>query len=238
LGGDDLTVICDADRSLGFTERFLKYFENETKEQIGSLGKTYGINAIKQGLTACAGISYCNEKFPFHYAVDLAEGLCGEAKKQSKAIDEIHPPSSLMFHNIQSTWHENYSDLKQRELTLHPHEQSANIQLDFGPYFLTPQASHATIGDFREVVGAFMGEHSPIGKLRNWLDQIEESEDLAAQTLERIDEMATERGFDATSLQKLDPELSLKNMIVMRAQERKTPIYDILQIHSISGAVQ
>ena len=238
LGGDDLTVICDADRSLGFTERFLGYFEEETQKRIGSLGKKYGIDAIEEGLTACAGIAYCNEKFPFHYAVDLAEALCGEAKKHSKKLNEKHPPSSLMFHNIQSSWYESFADYKERELTIRPHGSDEAIGLDFGPYFLEKKEGYATIGDFREVAGAFMGDNTPIGKLRNWLDLLEESEELAALALERIDEMAKERGFDASSLKKLDPNLSLGHLVLEHGDERKTPIYDILQIHSISGVLQ
>ena len=57
LGGDDLTVICNANNALEFTRKFLANFEKETKD----LGDG--------GLTACAGIAYCNEKYPFHYKV-------------------------------------------------------------------------------------------------------------------------------------------------------------------------
>ena len=243
LGGDDLTVICDADRSLNFIGKFLEYFEEDTRNEIGQLGREYGIESIGEGLTACAGVAYCNEKFPFHYAVSLAEELCGVAKKESKSLDRNHPPSSLMFHNIQSSYVDNYEGYRRRELTLETNR--GEIRLDFGPYYLREQ------GDFLPTVDALKGaaaafadeETSPIGKLRNWLDMLEESRDLADMALARIVEMAQERGFDDRFLRGLHEELSLEKLIVSRQREEDgkeevTPIYDILQLHSISGVLQ
>jgi hypothetical protein len=246
LGGDDLTVICDADRSLGFTERFMRYFEEETHKRIGAMGKDHGIDEIRQGLTVCAGIAYCNEKFPFHYAVDLAEALCTESKKASKAIDPELPPSSLMFHNIQSTHYDSFADYRERELTLcvpkhadgHGESCEERIGLDFGPYFLDQVDDRPSISALREAAAAFMGEKTPIGKLRNWLDLLEESGELAELSLRRIVEMARENGFDVSALERLYSGLSMEHLIVEIDGSKKTPVYDILQIHSISGAVQ
>lgn len=44
-----MTIICDADFVLDFTKIYLTKF-------------------TEHHLTACAGIAFCNEKFPFHYA--------------------------------------------------------------------------------------------------------------------------------------------------------------------------
>ena len=88
LGGDDVTIVCNANDALSFTKEFLETFENETKK----------IEGLKSGLSACAGIAYCNKKYPFHYAVSLAEILCGVAKDRSNRKN-----SCLMFHNIQSS---------------------------------------------------------------------------------------------------------------------------------------
>jgi len=97
LGGDDMVVICDANDALKFTTNFLQYFEEETSKS----------KDIGSKLTACAGIAYCNEKFPFHYAIALAEELCSQTKKHAKNITQKEDldfvPSSLMFHNIQSS---------------------------------------------------------------------------------------------------------------------------------------
>lgn len=72
LCGDDMTVICNANYALEFTKVFLQKFEELTQKY------------TKHKLTACAGIAYANEKYPFHYAVSLAEALCSATKKHAK----------------------------------------------------------------------------------------------------------------------------------------------------------
>jgi hypothetical protein len=99
LSGDDMTAVCDADIALEFTKNFIEEFENETDKKKP---------AIEQKLTMCAGIAYCNEKFPFYYAIGLAEKLCSAAKKHSKNKyienqEKDITPSCLMFHNVQSS---------------------------------------------------------------------------------------------------------------------------------------
>ncbi|WOE70977.1 hypothetical protein RZR97_05230 [Hydrogenimonas thermophila] len=244
LGGDDLTIICDADRSLGLCEAFLKYFEEETQEKIGKLGKELKISALEKGLSACGGIAYCNAKFPFHYAVEMAEALTAKAKQRSKEIDSVYPPSSIMFHNIQSTYFEDFDSVVERELTLNT--DKGEIRLDFGPYFLIEEPKQdvvvPTIGKFMEATSSFMGDNTPIGKLRNWLDLLEESESLASSVLRRIVQISKERNFSDSKLKELYPGLSIENLIFnnkdLENEYRKTPIYDILQIHAISGVMQ
>ena len=244
LGGDDLTIICDADRSLGFCEAFLKYFKEETQKNIGKLGKELKIPALEKGLSACGGISYCNAKFPFHYAVKMAEALTAKAKQRSKEIDRAYPPSSIMFHNIQSTYFEDFDSVVERELTLYT--DKGEIRLDFGPYFLAEEPKQdvvvPTIEKFMEATSSLMGDNTPIGKLRNWLDLLEESESLASSVLRRIVQISKERNFNDSKLKELYPGLSIEDLIVKckdtKSEYRKTPIYDILQIRAISGVMQ
>lgn len=135
LSGDDMTAVCDADIALEFTKNFIEEFENETDKKKP---------AIEQKLTMCAGIAYCNEKFPFHYAAGLAEELCSVAKKHSKDryvndAEKDIAPSCLMFHNVQS-WGKFIKD----ELTIGGKkegcategEKMREIKCDFGPYYL------------------------------------------------------------------------------------------------------
>ncbi|MBD3866182.1 Cas10/Cmr2 second palm domain-containing protein [Campylobacter fetus] len=53
LGGDDMTIICDADFALDFTKIYLTKFEELTTK------------FKKYPLTACAGIAFCNENSHF-----------------------------------------------------------------------------------------------------------------------------------------------------------------------------
>jgi hypothetical protein len=213
LGGDDVTVICNADIALDFTYNFLTNFENET-EKIPNT----------DGLTACAGIAYCNKKFPFHYAVDLAENLCSLAKKESKKINNKKAPSSLMFHNIQSSVFKSWEETKKNELIIN------GVECQFGPYFLN---RNPKIKNLIEIIKLLKKESSLASKMRKWLITLEKNYELAEILLNRINEITDSKIKDEinNSFTNLDNRLSLNNLII----DNKTPVYDILQIISITG---
>lgn len=220
LGGDDLTVIINANEALKFTKKFLVEFEKETKK----IYKDYD-------LTACAGITYCNEKYPFHYAVKLAEDLCKHAKKDSKDFAKKQnlnlAPSSLMFHNIQSSNIENFSKLIEDELTINKKEK---IRCDFGAYYLNKYENKPTIDNFIAVLNDFKEPKSPKGRLREWLSDLNFDKTYADNQLERIAKVTK---WKSEELSNLYEGLKINHLIVEKDGEKKTPIYDILQILSV-----
>ena len=226
LGGDDVTVICNADDALTFTQRFLENFEKETKE------------VISGGLTACAGIAFCNQKYPFHYAVSLAEALCSEAKKDAKKVDKEKAPSCLMFHNIQSSNFQNWSKFVDDELKICNDKQT--IRLDFGPYYLS-QKGKPLIKNFLNSVAAYRCDGSPVSRLRNWISELYKSDAYAKSLLERINDVTVQnRKWNCEimdrNLEKLYTGLSNDVLLIQKDGLVKTPIYDILQIISTTEA--
>ena len=218
LGGDDVTVICDANDALSFTKEFLENFEEETKENFTKL-------------TACAGIAYTNEKYPFHYAVDLAEKLCGVAKDHSKREN-----SCLMFHNIQSSNFQSWEKFVEDELTIKNDTQT--IRCDFGAYYLH-KADEANIGDFINTLEAYRCDGSPISRLRNWLSELYKSDANAENLLNRINQIVKDKDewnceIMDKNLKYFHKELSNETLIIDKDGYKKTPIYDILQILSIT----
>jgi CRISPR/Cas system-associated protein Cas10 (large subunit of type III CRISPR-Cas system) len=220
LGGDDLTVIINANKALTFTKKFLEEFEKNTKK----IYKDYD-------LTACAGITYCNEKYPFHYAVKLAEDLCKHAKKDSKDFAKKQnldlAPSSFMFHNIQSSNVENFSKLIEDELTINKKEK---IRCDFGAYYLNKYENKPTIDDFIAVLNDFKEPKAPKGRLREWLSDLNFDKTYADNQLERIAKVTK---WKSENLSNLYEGLKINYLIVEKDGEKKTPIYDILQILSV-----
>lgn len=219
LGGDDLTVIIDANEALKFTKKFLEEFEKATK----NIHKGYD-------LTACAGITFCNEKYPFHYAVKLAEDLCSHAKKDSKDFAKEKnlslAPSSIMFHNIQSSNVESFSKFIDDELTIN------GVRCDFGAYYLNEYENKPTIENLEKVIEDFKKENSPKGRLRTWLSDLEFDKTYAQNQLKRIKKMS-EGKWKSENLSKLYDGLELGNLVVEKDEKQKTPIYDILQILSV-----
>lgn len=225
LGGDDMTVICDADDALEFTKNFLQHFESETEEKLGFK------------LTACAGIAYCNKKYPFHYAVSLAEELCSATKKHAKKIDEALAPSSLMFHNIQSANFQSWDRFIEDELTIQNDKQT--IRCDFGPYYLD-QANQPKIDKLQISVESYRCEGSPISRLRNWMGELHKSSEYAKNMLNRINEVTLQSGkwncrIMDKNLENLYRGLLDNTLILQKDGMDKTPIYDILQILSATN---
>ncbi len=226
LGGDDMTVICDASYALEFTKVFLEKFEQYTKEKTGHL------------LTACAGIAYCNEKYPIHYAISLAEALCSATKKHAKAINKDLAPSSLMFHNVQSSNFQSWEKFVEDELTITNDVQT--IRCDFGPYYVT-QTGQPSIESFLNTVEAYRCEGSPITRLRSWMSELSKSKQYSENFLKRINEVTSQKNqwnscIMDKNLKQFSQELSNETLIIEKDGFHKTPIYDILQILSVTEA--
>jgi len=224
VGGDDVTVICNANDALEFSKNFFANFEKNTSE-------IEELKGVTDKLTACGGIAYCNEKYPFHCAVDLAEALCGVAKNKSN-----REHSCLMFHNIQSSNYQNWDKFVKDELTIKNDKQT--IGCDFGPYYLD-KAEEPTIENLLYTIGAYRCDGSPISNLRKWLSELYKSDSNAKNLLDRINKIVKERknwncDIMDKNLKFFHKELSSETLIIKKDDKLKTPIYDILQILSIT----
>ena len=220
LGGDDMTVICNANHALEFTNKFLEEFENETKVLLKG-----------DGLTACAGIAYCNHKYPFHYAINLAESLCNYSKKYSKNINKDLAPSSLMFHNIQSSNFSDFQEYIDKELTLDNGKEK--VYLNYGPYFIKEQNNYSTIKSFRNLSAALMVKGSPSSRLREWLSILEQDSNQAKERLIRINNMMDlkqdiyKKDILENNLNQFNKDIKLNELIFSRDDKTYTPIGDI-----------
>ena len=242
LSGDDMTAVCDADIALEFTKNFIDEFEILT-----DMAKP----DIKRKLTMCAGIAYCNEKFPFHYAVKLAEDLCSAAKKHSKNKyvenqENQIAPSCLMFHNVQSSNFQSWDKFIKDELTIGGKKEGRaaegenagkTVRCDFGPYYLS-QKDEPHIKDFTNLVEIYRGENSPRGKLREWLKELGINDKLAKSMLDRINEMLENKEEFDKALSSLYGGLKCGNLILDKDGEQKTPIYDVLQFLSVTSGAE
>ena len=219
IGGDDVTVICSADNALEFTKHYLEAFESNTEENF----KKHKLSKYATKLTACAGVSFCNHKFPFHYAVDLSESLCSYAKEVSKREE-----SCLAFHNIESSFFTDYKEYVKNEL-----ETPTGISLQYAPYYINKQP---TISNLQSLYVLFDDDDIPSGKFREWLSELHKNEEYSQLYLERINAVLKKKiSHDkfseiSKSLKELHDSLTLKNLI---DSNNKTPLYDILQLRAV-----
>ncbi len=197
LSGDDMTVIIRGDLALDYANAFMNAFEEKTKEHLKTILKEQHVFADdKDYLTACAGIAFTKSSYPFYYGYQLAEELCGQAKKDTKAIygaETNHlPPSCLMFHKVQDSFIIDYKDIVKRELT-------AKDGLSFmaGPYYIQSQDSKNTIDDlskFSKLLNSENGDGIKSG-IRNWISLRIEDKSKADQRRERMLQIFTDKNI-------------------------------------------
>ena len=230
IGGDDLTVICRGNLAVNFVKEYLRAFEYRTKENFkGLVPKIENEEANKllsRGLTACAGIAFIKSSYPFYYGYDLAEALCGEAKNDAKSDDikkanDGKAPSCLMFHKVQSSFVEDYAEIKRKELTT-----ADGGSLCFGPYYLNEQADRWTIGELSKVVGKLSDEKNNRVKtaIRQWLTLMHEDAGAAVQHSKRV--------LDIIDGGKSIYESATTGII--RKEDTLYPAYDILSLLTIT----
>jgi len=248
LGGDDLTVIIRADLALDFTVEFLKAFESQTKEQFEFLAKEYQVEGFENGITACAGIAYIKEKYPFHYGVHLADLLTGKAKKFSKKDGKPIPPSSIAFYKVQSSFIESLDDMTEKTLTA----DISKVSFDYGPYLIHAQEGKPSIDmlytklkELAVEVDSKNDESKSISKLRQWISELykdKSTADFMLARMKQIEEHRKEKSlYVRLGLNNTLEEISYTQEQIAKNKEQnkkplpeyKTIIYDVIQLHSL-----
>jgi hypothetical protein len=220
LGGDDLTVIIRADLALEFTKVFLRAFEITSREEFEALG----LAGYEKGITACAGIAYVKESYPLHYALNLAEDLCGDAKKKVKASDCENkygniPKSSLAFYKVQDSFVADLKELKERTLT-------TPTGLDFyaGPYLMNEVDQLKNKLDIIYKEAESSDKSKAVGKLRQIVSEYYKDDATAFFMLERMKEINSSFYKD---LQLEDEKNSAKN-------NKKSQLLDLITLHNFN----
>lgn len=111
LGGDDITFICNAKLALCYTKKFMSFLMDES---IGGMS-----------IDSCAGIAIVPTSYPFFRAYELAEQLCGEAKKSSRKLPGSSWLDFAILHGEQAPTIE---QIREQEY------KGALGDLHFGPY--------------------------------------------------------------------------------------------------------
>lgn len=196
LSGDDMTVIIRGDLAIDYAKAFISAFEENTKEHLGVILREQQVFAEdKDYLTACAGIAFIKSSYPFYYGYQLAEDLCGEAKKDTKAIygadTNYLPPSCMMFHKVQDSFINDYKDIVDRELTA----KGDGLSFKAGPYYIHPQDSKRTIDNLINASVLLNSENGDGIKsgIRNWISLRLEDKSKADQRKDRMLQIYTDK---------------------------------------------
>lgn len=226
LGGDDFTVVCRADFALVYVQKFLEAFESRTGNGVlAELLKKFAVFKNNENkLTACAGIAFVKSSYPFYFAYDLAETLCGIAKKDAKnpADPSELAPSCLMFHKVQSSFVEDFESIAEKEL-----RPCEGHSFEFGPYYLNEKKDRWTVSELLQKAGMLDSEEGSAIKssVRQWMTLMSSDVSMAEQKAARLKSLLREGDL-----------LELASGMVdgtMRGNATVYPSYDLLSIHSV-----
>lgn len=123
IGGDDITFVCPAKTAVIFAKRFMDYlYEGD-------------------GFSSCAGIVIIPTKYPFFRAYQLAEELCGAAKKESREKENPNDSDEIKRKKAKdSSWLDFAILHGEQEASLEQIRQNeykgALGDMHFGPYYV------------------------------------------------------------------------------------------------------
>ncbi|TFV94464.1 hypothetical protein E4S40_10610 [Algoriphagus kandeliae] len=234
FGGDDITFIIRADLALTFTEAFLREFENSTKKEFCVLDE-FGINDFKEGITACAGIAYVKESYPLHYALNLSEALCKDAKNLVKNDPKVEkrengiPQSALAFYKVQESFTEKLSILKERTL-LAKHGDKI-LDYYYGPYlFKDLDKLNSRLEFLREQVDKSQDTTKAISKLRRIVSDTFKDFSVAEFNLNRMKTVNKDFFGDL----ELEGDLDQLQSIGKSEHPIKSQLLDLITLHGFN----
>lgn len=117
LGGDDLTLLCDAAHAMRYTENFILMFEAETEQRLKAVfaqlqqSDKQKLQQLPQRLTASGGIAYHKASHPYVQTSALVESLTAAAKNVDRTQSHI---SFCRVSNTLADDYQNYIDRAQR----------------------------------------------------------------------------------------------------------------------------
>ena len=169
LGGDDVTIIVRGDLALDWTESFLKALEMQSKQKLSAFAEHFGEkgnSAIDTKLTAAAGVAFGKSKQPFFRLLELADSLCGFAKRAAKEVAKKEAKgrraaSMIAFHRVTESALAKDADALFAEL-----EQNGR-RLSAQPYAITENVGlYAKLEDLKTLKTALGDEALKRGAIR------------------------------------------------------------------------
>ncbi len=159
LAGDDVCFVTAGKIGLECARIFLEKLS--AMENCEQPGRPYA---------ACAGVALVHKKYPFHQAYDLAEELCGSAKKFGAGIDPDGRISAIDWHiefgqlkEGLSALREDYATEDGGRMELRPVTVIVPEGVDAGTVE-TATGGYRTYGFFREMLRSMRGEYGKIAR--------------------------------------------------------------------------
>ncbi|CAG1004566.1 hypothetical protein ANRL4_03457 [Anaerolineae bacterium] len=180
FGGDDVTFVCDGRLGLALAVEYLCRYEEETSYHLPAVGLPAKLLNGQTKLTACAGIAMVKSHYPFARAYDLAERLCGNAKKYRR---KHNLESCFDWHFALSGLSGDLEEIRQREYT-----SDDGRSLVLRPVTLreNPQQQHRAWAVVQKGIDAFT--QTPRNKAKALRDALRQGDTSVAHFIAKFNE--------------------------------------------------
>jgi len=211
LGGDDLLMICRADRALDFARQYAE----ELKE--------YPLADGKGPLDVAIGVAIAQKTYPLHRLHELAESLASSAKRLYRSLRSEKKTSVVDWQVVTQSWFEGVAEARRRgeRVTYTLNGKAETLLLTSRPYRVSGDDGLAVLLDAASALGRKdedrgreKAARSPLRSLRG---ACERGRLLGEMTFDRLDEdIRKTLGWEGRTLWK-DLELNGKSICATRA---------------------
>ncbi len=230
LSGEDFNFVCQPDYVFELLRNYMLKYEDLTSKYLGRFLEKAGIKKM----TTTAGISLSKSHFPFYMSFDMAESLCGKAKKITKENinnggKQYEVPGTILFHSMQSSYFSDLDHIMDKERKSH----DKSIDFLFGPYAISAGHSYGftypDVGLLIETAKYIKSEKGLRSAFREALSIINiEGEELGKNFLRRAREVNSKRmELPLNNIKKLNDTDYYKKSLA-----KKSAIYDLISIES------
>lgn len=239
LSGEDFNFVCQPDYVFELLKNYMLKYEELTSKYLKKFLKKIGIDTM----TTTAGIAFSKSHFPFYMSFELAESLCGRAKKITKENikdgKQYKVPAALLFHFMQSSY---FNDLE-HVINYERKSHDKSVDFLFGPYTIKGGYSYGftypDIGLLIETAKYIKSEKGLRSAFRETLSVINiNNEKLGINFLKRANEVnKVSMALPIENIKKLNEtdyyKQSLENNKLNNNEKtKKSSIYDIISIEN------
>ena len=172
IGGDDVTFVCAGRLGMEYAKRFMQIVSKEylldevqyinVQNYIKKIFNNTSMR-INSNMSCCGGVAIVPAKYPFYRAYELAEQLCGSAKKKSRQNDESFVDFAILHGDMSPTL---------EQLCIQQYEAPEGY-LHYGPYCVTQeQKDKSNISDLFSLIEKIKSvPNNKIKDLRNVLNE-------------------------------------------------------------------
>ncbi|MDW7548204.1 hypothetical protein [Pseudoalteromonas peptidolytica] len=168
LGGDDVTLLIRADLALPWSKQFCRVFQQASQEvltNIFAVIKEHGdadvTKDMKGYLSASGGVLFQKANHPFTNSHHVVEGLCANAKRLTKQIDDNVGPAALSFLRLSNTATQHVEEVIKQNVAVTV-DKLGTLTLALPAYLIDSDEQYPCLQDLYDLFEVCLNKDTPM----------------------------------------------------------------------------